>query len=82
MGRVFACPGVAVQPFTVAWIAWGVVFVALETWALVSKREGATLSEHLRAWLGIRPVRQWRIVGASLVIGFCLWFAWHITIQD
>jgi hypothetical protein len=42
------------------WLMWvGLTvgsFAVLETWALVSRQKGGTLSERLREWLGINPV--------------------------
>lgn len=68
-----------------AWAIWAAVtlgsFAILETWALLSKREGDTLSERLREWLGIRPVRQWRLITSAALLGFLIWFGWHIVFQ-
>lgn len=36
--------------WTWAWVAWGVAFAVIEGAALMDKKEGNTLSEHLRKW--------------------------------
>lgn len=68
------------------WLWWAGLFVAsfavLETWALLNRREGDTLSERLREWLGIRPVKHWRLATSAAVLGFLLWFGWHIVFQQ
>jgi hypothetical protein len=35
--------------WTFSWLAWGLMFCAIEGAALIQKAPGATLSEHLRA---------------------------------
>lgn len=67
--------------FTWLWIIWGIAFFVIEFWAIFTKTKGGTLSEHLRLWLGVYPPRGWRMVGSSLVLGFCIWFAIHIIID-
>ncbi|WP_214409090.1 hypothetical protein [Sphaerisporangium fuscum] len=67
------------------WLVWlGLAvgsFAVLETWALVTRQKGGTLSERLREWLGIYPVKHWRIVTSAALIGFLIWFGWHIVFQ-
>lgn len=68
----------------IVWLGWILAFGVLETWAIVLEirgYQGATLSENLRAWLGIYPHRAWRLIGTSLVVAGSLWFVVHITIQ-
>lgn len=69
----------------VIWAVWAGLFVAsfavFETWALITKEKGDTLSESIRAWLGIRPVRHWRMVTSAALLGFLIWFGWHIVFQ-
>lgn len=64
------------------WAVWLALvlgtFFALEVPAIANTVEGDTLSERLRAWLGIRPRRWWRVIGAWLFLGFLGWFAVHI----
>ncbi|GII81227.1 hypothetical protein Sru01_62090 [Sphaerisporangium rufum] len=67
------------------WLWWAGLtvgsFAVLETWALLSKQAGDTLSERLREWLGIYPVKHWRLAASALFIGFLAWFGWHIVFQ-
>lgn len=69
--------------YTWAWIAWVVAFVLIEGAALVRARRGqpgATLSEHLRTWLGTTSrARRWhRIVGSVALVAAVAWFVPHI----
>lgn len=68
-------------PFGWLWVAWIVAFFLIEFWAIFTKAKGGTLSEHLREWLGVYPIRGWRIAGWALVLGFCIWFPVHILID-
>ena len=72
-----------------AWIVWGSVslgsFAVLETVALANKRDGDTLSENLRRWLGIHPSRPARRFAVpAFVVGlaiFVVWFVPHIVLN-
>lgn len=64
------------------WIAWGLVFAILETIAILNKTDGDTLSEYTRKWLGVFPKKQWSIVGATALLGFLVWFGWHVVFQQ
>lgn len=69
------------------WPAWLIVlaggFVFAETWALISRGRGGTLSEKTRRWLGVeprRPWRRWTLLGLTVVLlGFAAWFPLHIA---
>lgn len=65
--------------YTWAWITWLAFFVVIEGVALIDKRRGDTLSEHIWAWFDIREKpRQWtwrRIVLA----GFLTWLLVHMV---
>lgn len=69
-----------------AWIAWLAVaaggFAILETIALANRRHGDTLSENIRAWLGITPPNVRRRIAvpifAAVLIVFLAWFLPHI----
>jgi hypothetical protein len=68
------------------WAVWAVAaigsFAVFETAALVTKRNGeGTLSENLRMWLGVRPVKPWRLAASVGLLGFLVWFGWHIVFQ-
>lgn len=68
------------------WLAWLAAtlaaFAALETVALLNRHGGDTLSERLRRWLGVEPVRARRRLAAPLFAGallaFLAWFLPHI----
>ncbi|MFC4533986.1 hypothetical protein [Sphaerisporangium dianthi] len=69
-----------------AWLVWGGLalgsFAVLETIALLNHREGDTLSERLREWLGIYPVKHWRLATSAALLGLLVWFGWHIVFQQ
>ena len=58
--------------FTVAWLVWIALFFVIEGWAIFGKADGATLSNHIRAWLRNRP--SWVIVAAGV---FMIALTWH-----
>lgn len=68
------------------WIAWVVGVLAsfgiIEGTAIGTHRLDRTLSDNLRAWLGIRPRRPWRRAGmiglTAALVGFGAWFLPHI----
>ena len=65
----------------IAWVIWIAVLiislVALEIWGL--RRPGGTLSERLRAWLGVTPHKPWRVWGIAVLLGALAFFAYHIV---
>ncbi|HEY9367549.1 hypothetical protein [Streptomyces sp.] len=71
------------------WATWlagvAVSFAVLETIGLLTTADGDTLSEATRRWLGIDPVRPWRIAGsvgfATVLLGFTAWFLPHIVFR-
>lgn len=61
------------------WASWLAAFLTMELWAVVHRAPGATFSERLWNWLGIRPrrpLRMLRIVAAAL---FLCEFALHVV---
>lgn len=70
-----------------AWVVWitGTLtsFAILETVALANRRQGDTLSENIRRWLGIHPPSTVRRVGVpmfvAVLVGFVVWFIPHIV---
>lgn len=64
------------------WFAWAMIFVVFETIAIFNRHKGDTLSENLKKLLGIFPLRPWSVVGISIVLGFAVWFGWHIAFQQ
>lgn len=60
------------------WIAWIVAFFALEVPALLNKREGDTLSEHLWRWFSINEQGHfWRLRRFAL-LAILAWLAAHL----
>lgn len=60
--------------YTIAWIAWGLGFVALEGLALYSAEPGDTLSEQVWAWTEHMGSFGFASVGALLV-----WLLFHFS---
>lgn len=69
------------------WIVWLAVaaggFAILETIALANRRDGDTLSENIRRWLGITPPSTRRRIAVPVFVGalilFLVWFLPHIV---
>lgn len=53
-------------------------FTVLETYGIVSKADGDTLSERFRSWFNTddRSAGAWTFV--TIIIGFAAWFVPHI----
>ena len=65
-----------------AWVAWLVVFVAIEAAALLNKKSGDTLTEHIRRWASIGDKgRGWRIRRVVL-LAFLAWLLVHMMSDD
>ncbi|MFJ5121841.1 hypothetical protein [Kitasatospora sp. NPDC088548] len=64
-------------------LVWGILLstcAAYETWGLLNRAEGDTLSERTRAWFQVqdKPGRALFTVGWT---GFAAWFLLHILTQ-
>lgn len=63
--------------YTIAWILWLLAFGVIEYKAIADKKEGDTLSEHVRKLIGtnvdLRTGAQW---GFRVIVG--IFFAWAI----
>lgn len=67
--------------YTLAWITWALFFVGVETKAVVDLRagtKGETLSENLRALLGVHASGAHKAIGTAAFVLFILWFTPHI----
>lgn len=72
--------------YDILWKFGGLVglayFLTIEGIAIATHNMAGTLSEHLRKWLGIYPVKPWRKLGGFaftvLVIGGGGVLVWHI----
>lgn len=66
----------------IPWAIWAattlITFGVIETAALLHHHPDRTLSERLRAWLGIAPHRPWRGAGIAAFLAFFVWFVPHI----
>lgn len=64
------------RKYTIAWLAWGLMFAVIEGLALANRDDGDTLSEH---------VREWQSWGGSFVTASILallgWLAYHFTLE-
>lgn len=70
------------SPYSIAWLAWIVAFVVIESLALFDKRQGDTLSEHVRLWAGVTgkgPGVKLRRLG--LLLGL-VWLTVHLLTVD
>lgn len=65
--------------WTILWILWGVAFVAIEGVALIERKAGATLSEHIWKWFAVRGSRgggwTWKRV---VLLAFLAWLLLHL----
>jgi hypothetical protein len=66
--------------YTIAWILWGLIFLAIEGIALADKDEGDTLSEHIWRWFKVRgaiPTKTgWTL--RLILAGFMVWLSGHM----
>lgn len=60
--------------WAVAWLAWIGMGICLEMFALLNKRDGDTLSEHV--WAVYKHPTWGRFV-AWMLTAFLLWLAYH-----
>ena len=65
------------DPYTVFWLFWVAMFGAVEGAALVNKREGDTLSEHVWDWFSIQSKGSgWR-ARRFVLLAFLAWLSAH-----
>lgn len=64
--------------YTIAWVSWLAAFGVIEGKALLSKREGDTLSEHVWKWFAVRDehAKAGQVRRAVLVM-FLAWLSAH-----
>lgn len=61
------------------WVAWLLMFLAIEGAAIFNKDKGDTLSEHVWAWFKIKDKpREWTWRRAVLA-GFLVWLLVHMV---
>jgi hypothetical protein len=68
-----------VSGYTIAWLAWLAAFGVIEGSALVSKREGDTLSEHVWRWFAVKDKSRRGTVRARrfALLAFMAWLTAH-----
>ena len=67
------------SPYTWAWIFWLGLFFAIEIPAIVDRRPGDTLTEHVRDWFAVRSKPWgWR-ARRFMLLAFLAWLAVHFT---
>ncbi len=65
------------EGYTLAWLIWLLQFAAIEGAALVNKRDGDTLSEHVWRWFSMRQKGAgWRMRRFAL-LAFLAWLVAH-----
>ena len=67
------------KKYTILWIVWIVAFGVIEYAALKNKKEGDTLSEHVKKLIGTNtPGRNWENWVARVALGgFFVWIIPH-----
>jgi hypothetical protein len=70
------------KKYTIAWILWVLIFIYLETMAIIDKKKGDTLTEHVRELATLNPWQKVSVIGAGAVLlgsgAFCVWWIPHI----
>lgn len=65
--------------YTILWLIWGLLFAAIEGSALMNKKYGDSLSEHVWKWIGKKGYEKpigYKYRRGALGI-FFLWLIWH-----
>ncbi|WNZ14964.1 hypothetical protein [Streptomyces sp. 11x1] len=65
----------------IVWILWTCLFALFETWALINRRKGDTLSENTRKLFRIRTSKTGRAAFTVGWLGFSGWFLLHILTE-
>lgn len=68
--------------YTALWVIWIALFGAIEGAALVDKRKGDTLTEHVRKWFSIgKKSKGWR-ARRFVLLSFLAWLVAHFLSSD
>ena len=70
------------KSWTVGWVLWLGLFVAMEGAALANKQQGDTLTEHVRQWFSVTSKSwgwRWRRV---TLLCFTVWLTVHFNTND
>lgn len=65
--------------FTIGWIVWALGFAVLEGVALVNKRKGDTLSEHVWKYFDV-DTKRWTFLRFVLTAGM-VWLTGHFVFR-
>lgn len=67
--------------YTIAWIAWGIIFVITEGIALADRDRGDTLSEHVWKWFRVKGAMPTKTGWAlrAILAGFMIWLSGHFV---
>lgn len=77
---VLSAPAMLRPKYTALWFLWLLMFAAIEGGALVDKRPGDTLSEHVRRWASVgTKSRGWRLRRLALLAGLVALAAHFLT---
>ncbi|MEV5049094.1 hypothetical protein AB0N20_32005 [Streptomyces griseoincarnatus] len=63
------------------WAGWTSLFALAETWALMNRKDGDTLSENVRTLFRIRTSKAGRAIFTVGWSGFSVWFLIHILTE-
>lgn len=67
------------DPFTLAWLLWGLLFVLIEGTAIINDYWAGTLSDHLRLWFRT-DTKRGRTAWLAVSGCFFAWFVVHIAV--
>ncbi|MBT8200506.1 MAG: hypothetical protein KJO36_08305 [Acidimicrobiia bacterium] len=65
------------SPYTVAWLAWIGFFFAIEVPAILDRRPGGTLSEHVWDWFAIKSKPTGYRSRRFVLVAFLAWLVGH-----
>ena len=69
----------ALGAFNAQWALWIAAFGVMELWAAINRVEGATLSERVWAWIGLRPRRPSRWLRVPICAVFFITLILHFV---
>ena len=64
--------------YTIAWVIWILAFGIIEAIAVIDKKKGDTLSEHIWKWFAIDNKEPFYKFKRLTLVTFLVWFAIHI----
>ncbi len=67
--------------YTIAWLIWIVVFFAIEIPALLNKRKGDTLTEHIRVWFAVGKKTKWSKLRRLTLLVALVWLSVHLLFK-